>query len=111
MPLQEWIHKFTEGSGNRFLQLVLVLFAMLGLAVWYDAAAFKNFSTIEGMDSAQLAHNISAGEGFTTKFVRPFSIHLVQAHRKDGDALLNGGHPDLANAPLYPSLLALAMKA
>ena len=59
MPLQEWIHKFTEGSGNRFLQLVLVLFAMVGLTVWYDAAQFKNLSSIEGMDAAQVARNVA----------------------------------------------------
>lgn len=111
MPLQEWIHKFTEGSGNRFLQLVLVLFAMVGLTVWYDAAAFKNFSTLEGMDAAQVARNVAEGQGFSTQLVRPFSMHLIQRHRKDGDALLNGAHPDLANAPLYPLLLAGALKA
>src|SRR6185436_11488696 len=110
MPLQEWIHKVTEGAGNRFLQLVLVLFAMVGLAVWYDAAQFKNFSTIEGMDAAQIARNISEGRGFSTQLIRPLSLHLVQQHRDDHDGLLNGNHPDLAHAPLYPMLLGAALK-
>lgn len=111
MPLQETIHKLTEGSGARVVTLVLVLFGMVGLAVWYDVAAFKNLSTIEGMDSAQLARNISEGKGFTTQFVRPFSMHLLQRHRSDHDAQLAAEHPDLANAPLYPLLLAGALKA
>src|SRR5437868_9649072 len=110
MPLQEFIHKVTEGSGNRFLQLILVLFAMLGLAVWYDAAAFKNYSGMEGMDAAQLARNISEGEGFSTQLVRPFSMYLIRKHREDKSTALNGAHPDLANAPLYPLLLAATMK-
>src|SRR6185436_14983318 len=110
MPLQEWIHKVTEGAGNRFLQLVLVLFAMVGLAVWYDAAQFKNFSTIEGMDAAQIGRNISEGRGFSTQLIRPLSLHLVQQHRDDHDGLLNGNHPDLAHAPLYPMLLGAALK-
>src|SRR5688572_7642169 len=110
MPLQDVIHKLTEGSGSRLVTLALVLFGMLGLAVWYDVAAFKNLSTIEGMDSAQLARNISEGKGFTTQFVRPFSMHLLQRHRADRDALLAAEHPDLANAPLYPLLLAGALK-
>src|SRR4030095_10070588 len=109
MPLQEFIHKVTEGSGNRFLQSVLVLFAMLGLTVWYDIAQFKSLSTIEGMDAAQVARCLSEGRGFSTQFVRPFSVYLVRKHLK-GDAKLNGDHPDLANAPLYPLVLAGALK-
>lgn len=110
MRLQEWIHKFTEGSGNRFLQVVLVFFIMLGLAVWYNAAAFKNLSSIEGMDAAQVGRNLAEGRGFTTQFVRPFSMRLLKQHRADKDAVLNAWHPDLANPPLYPLVLALAMK-
>jgi hypothetical protein len=110
MRLQEFIHKFTEGSGSRFLQLVLVLFAMVGLAVWYDGAQFKNQSTIEGMDASQLARNLAEGRGFTTELVRPFSVHLIRQHREDKDPLLKTGHPDLAHAPLYPALLAGALK-
>ncbi len=109
MPLQDFIHKLTEGSGNRFLQSLLVLFAMIGLTVWYDAAQFKNLSTIEGMDAAQVARNISEGRGFSTQFVRPFSVYLVRKHQ-EGDGKLNGDHPDLAHGPLYPLLLAGAFK-
>src|SRR5262245_23770456 len=111
MPLQDLIHKLTAGSGARALTAALVFFGMVGLAVWYDLAAFKNLSTIEGMDSAQLARNLAEGRGFTTQFVRPFSIHLVKKHRSDGNAWPEDKHPDLANAPLYPLLLAGALKA
>lgn len=110
MPLQEVIHKLTVGSGARAITAALVFFAMVGLAIWYDLAAFKNLSTIEGMDAAQLGRNVAEGRGFTTQFVRPLSIHLIKRHRKDGDGLLAEHHPDLANAPLYPLLLAGALK-
>src|SRR5262245_25190829 len=110
MPLQDVIHKFTAGTGSRLLTLMLVFVGMMGLGVWYDLAAFKNLSTLEGMDNAQLARNLSEGQGFTTQCVRPFSVHLVRRHRADADALLTERHPDLANAPLYPLLLAGALK-
>jgi len=110
MPLQDFIHKFTEGSGSRLLKLALVFFAMVGLGVWYDAAAFKNLSTIEGMDAAQLARNLGEGRGFTTDFVRPFSLHLVKGRMGTNQPALTDQHPDLANAPLYPGLLAVWLK-
>ncbi len=110
MPLQDVIHKFTEGSGSRLIKLALVFLGMLGLAVWYNLAAFKNLSTIEGMDAAQLARNIAAGEGFTTRFVRPFSMFLLKRHRADGGTSIQERHPDLANAPLYPVVLAGVLK-
>jgi hypothetical protein len=110
MTLQDFIHKFTEGSGSRALKLAMVFFAMVGLGVWYDAAAFKNLSTIEGMDAAQLARNLGEGRGFTTEFVRPLSLHLLKGRRAANEPVLTDQHPDLANAPLYPVLLALALK-
>lgn len=110
MPLQDTIHKWTEGSGARLLRLILVFFGMLGLAVWYDAAAFRNLSTIEAMDAAQLGRNIAEGRGFTTDFIRPFSMYLLREHR-GAAALKEEKHPDLANAPLYPLALAGVVKA
>ena len=111
MPIQEFIHKYSEGAGSRLIKLTLVFFVMVGLAVWYNAAAFKNLSTIEGMDAAQVARNLGEGRGFTTDFVRPFSLFLVKQNGATNEAVLKDNHPDLAQAPLYPTLLALALKA
>jgi hypothetical protein len=110
MPLQEIIHKLTEGTGSRILAAVLVFFGMVGLAVWYDLAAFKNLATIEGMDAAQLARNLSRGEGYTTRFIRPFSLYLTGRQAEGPGPLLGDRHPDLANAPVYPVVLAGALK-
>ena len=111
MHIQEFIHKYSEGAGSRLIKLTLVFFAMVGLAVWYNAAAFKNLSTIEGMDAAQVARNLGEGRGFTTDFVRPFSLFLVKQHGATNEVVLKDNHPDLAQAPLYPALLAVALKA
>lgn len=110
MPLQDTIHRWTAGGAARGLQFAVVFLAVVALALWYDLAAFKNLSTIEGMDQAQLARNIADGRGYTTDFVRPFSMHLIQRHRSDRNPLVREPHPDIANAPLYPLLLAGALK-
>jgi hypothetical protein len=100
--------------------LFLVVFPLMVIGA-YDLRAYKNLSTQEGMDAAQLAHNISDGKGFTTDFVRPFSMYLLRkryieqhgtpASSKTVDMeQMHGNHPDLANPPVYPLVLAAMMK-
>jgi hypothetical protein len=72
----------------------------------------------EAMDGAQVARNLAEGRGFTTKVIRPFDVYLLQKHNRNrlaeqvsgtnivDAAEIYGPHPDLANAPLYPVVLA-----
>ena len=110
--LQEWIHKLEEGEGAKYIRLGLFFLALLGLAALWHIREAKSFSSMDAMDSAQLARNIAEGKGYTTDFVRPLSIALIEQHRGRGadPELLTKAHPDLANAPVYPVLLAGLMK-
>ena len=122
MPsLQDWIHKLEEGGGARHLKTAAFCVAVLVLMLVYNWCAYRNFATPEAMDAAQLARNLSEGKGYTTLFIRPFSLYLVQRHNqaKAADALASVGtdfahvktaHPDLANPPVYPLVLAGLMK-
>jgi 4-amino-4-deoxy-L-arabinose transferase-like glycosyltransferase len=122
MPsLQDWIHKLEEGGGARHLKTAAFCVAILFLMLVYNWFAYRNFATPEAMDSAQLARNLAEGRGYTTLFIRPFSLYLMQSHNqaKAADALASVGtdfaqvktaHPDLANPPVYPLVLAGLMK-
>jgi hypothetical protein len=125
MPLleiiQNLIHKLEVGAGPRFFRITALLLVVLALFLRYDFHAYRNLATPEGMDAAQLARNIAEGKGYTTLFIRPLSLYLVQNHSVAASALaptnasfdfahLNGPHPDLANPPVYPVLLAGLMK-
>jgi hypothetical protein len=105
----------------RYSRLVLAVLAMVLLVGGYNLRAFRNMSAPEAMDAAQLARNIAQGKGYTTLFVRPFSMFLVKKHNleKQGAppvgkladlAEIQGMHPDLANPPVYPVVLAALMK-
>lgn len=118
--IQDLIHKFEE-KGGRGMRMIFVVLVVGGLMVIYNWRAFRNFGTQEAMDTAQVARSISEGQGFTTQFVRPLSIYLVKSHNQDrltstetnsrpDYAQLKGSHPDLANPPVYPLVLAGAMK-
>jgi hypothetical protein len=119
--LQEWIYKMEQGSGARYLKIILATLLILTLALLYNFRAYRNFDTQEAMDTAQLAHNIAEGKGYTTLFIRPLSIYLVQSHAEAGStnvlaatnpdlARIKTAHSDLANPPVYPLVLAGLMK-
>lgn len=123
MPLlpQDLVHKVETAMSGRIARAALLVVASLALIGAYDWRVARNFSTQEAMDAAQLARNISEGQGFTTQFVRPFSMFLIKRANQDRiDALpaelkadlaqVKSAHPDIANPPLYPVLLAGWMK-
>lgn len=121
MDAQKWIHRMELGGGAKFFRLGLGLLAVLVLAVIYDVRCFRNFSTIEAMDSAQLARNLARGKGYTTDFIRPLSMRLQREVNETREGLGRPGalpdhsrlrqpHPDISNPPAYPVLLAGVMK-
>lgn len=122
MPfLQDLLHKIEVGGGKRYLRMGLAVLAIMLLTVGYNLRAFRNMSTQEAMDTAQLARNIAQGKGYTTLFIRPFSMFLVKQHNLETQSVpqagkvadpaeIRGPHPDLANPPVYPVVLATLMK-
>ena len=119
--IQMLIHKLEVGAGSRYLRILALGLGVVALAFLYDIRAYRNLAAPEAMDAAQLARNLSEGKGYTTLFIRPFSLYLVQNHNqaKMPFALTNANvdfaqiktaHPDLANPPVYPLVLAGLMK-
>jgi len=114
--LQEFIHRFEVGEGAPWLRGAVALLAFLVVAGLYVLFEYENLSRPAAMDAAQVARQIARGEGFTTRFIRPFSIHLLEERAvelessTDDSGRLHQPHPDLANPPLYPLLLAAGIK-
>ena len=125
MPLMELIqmliHKLEVGAGSRYLRYLALAVTVFALGFIYDLRAYRNLAAPEAMDAAQLARNLSEGRGYTTLFIRPLSLYLMQTHNEAQSpatltnanpdfAQINTAHPDLANAPVYPLMLAGLMK-
>ena len=115
--LQNVIHFLEEGRGGRFFRILLAALVFLVLALAYDFNGFRNFATMEAMDSAQLGRNIAEGRGYSTMFIRPLSLHLVHQRNQDKADLTNPSqtadlgklqdpHPDISNPPVFPCILA-----
>lgn len=75
--------------------------AIVFLFVLFQATQVYELSDPRAMDEAQLARNLSRGEGFTTKLIRPLSLAKVPKLDR---------HPDLVNAPAYPYYLSLVFR-
>jgi hypothetical protein len=119
--LQDILHRLEVGGGSRFFRVGLAVLAVVLLTVGYNWRAFRNMATQEAMDTAQVARNIAQGKGYTPLFIRPLSLFLVKKHNletrgvpavgKVADlAEIRDMHPDLANPPVYPVVLAALMK-
>lgn len=119
--IQMLIHKLEVGAGSRYLRYLALVLGVVGLAFLYDLRAYRNLAAPEAMDAAQLARNISAGKGYTTLFLRPFSLYLLErkagADQSDASpsaladaARIKTAHPDISNPPVYPLALAGWMK-
>jgi hypothetical protein len=121
--IQNLIHQLEVGAGSRYLRTIGLALGVVALWFLYDVRAYRNFAAPEAMDAAQLARNISDGHGYTTLCIRPFSLYLVQRHNEpknpatvanptpDWALIKTVPHPDLANPPVYPLVLAGLMKA
>ena len=116
--LQNFIHRLEVGGGMRYARTGLAILALAMFTVGYNWRAYRNMSSQEAMDTAQLARNIAEGKGYSTLYIRPFSIYLVKrcnpsARDSNGNpdpARLKTNHPDVTNPPLYPLILAGLMK-
>lgn len=121
--IQAAIHQLDVGGGQRFLRYVALALAIVLVVLRYDFHAYKNMGTQEGMDAAQLAHNLADGKGYTTQCIRPFDLYLVQSRNQAANATFStnaalpdfariqgDAHPDISNPPVYPVMLAALMK-
>src|SRR5437870_4102109 len=93
------------GRGKAVLQWVVVVLGAAVLSLVYTLWQFRGLEKREAIDMAQLARNISRGQGYTTSLVRPVSLWHLRTYRADHDPMFEH-HPDLYNPPLYPLMLA-----
>jgi hypothetical protein len=77
--------------------VVLVVFAAL-----YYKQTFAGLTDRHAMDTSQIARNIESGHGFTTLFLRPLNVALVD----NPDVQFK----EMNSAPLFPYAVATAYK-
>ncbi|MCD6460678.1 glycosyltransferase family 39 protein [bacterium] len=106
-PVEKRVQDFVVGIDN-FSPKAIRMIVWLAVAVILMFSSFASFtsqpirlSSIDAIDYAQVARNISIGEGYTTNFIRPISLRYYPSFEK---------HPELTNPPLYSYYLSLILK-
>src|ERR1041384_559649 len=72
--IQGILHSMELGGAAKYVKMFLFVLAVFVLLLIYQSNQFRGLESAEAMDQAQLARNIFRGKGFTTDFVRPFSM-------------------------------------
>ncbi|MDP6337955.1 MAG: hypothetical protein QF562_05285, partial [Verrucomicrobiota bacterium] len=107
---QDFLHSIEEGKGAKLIRSLVLLLLLAGFALIYHLNFTRNFTAPEAMDVAQLARNISEGNGFETQFIRPVAVDMLRQTGNVPGEELKTSFPDVTHPPLYPLLLAAWMK-
>lgn len=94
--------RFASSKEDDLFSDILLLFA-LSLILFSSVVFLKQqlFSYPDSMNYASIAREISRGNGFTTKQIRPLSLFFDNNYNN---------HPTLVRPPLYPLLVAVSQK-
>jgi len=87
----------------------LFLVILIALAAFNVFGSFQGIDTIQGMEQAQIAREISRGHDFHTKMIRPAAIWQYE---REGDRSIElASVRDTYHAPLNPLLLGAVLKS
>ncbi len=96
---------------NRLLTMRWILgFVIVSLCMFQLCLTYRGMDQPVAMDMAQIGRQIARGEGFTSKFIRPIDVWDINKTSK-GKPLNFDQFPETNHAPLYPYVLAGAIKA
>ena len=90
------------------VQAGLLVLVFLFLVFYYHLINFRGISESQAMEQADIARNISKGDGFSTNIIRPRA--LKQALLRAGDGQLSLPLKDTIHAPVHPFLNSLLFR-
>ena len=113
----EDITGISSNQRNIFSSLRWILGLLItSLCIMQLCLTYRGLNQAEAMDMAQIARQIARGEGFSSKFIRPidaWDYSLAADKKKDVEGATKldfDKFPDANHAPLYPYVLAAAIK-
>lgn len=108
--LQQFIYSLEVGSIRAWMSRAAVMVSLLLLAGFYMITQFNGLAEPAAFEQAQIAREIGRGHGFSTQLLRPVVLKKLREHMDKPEQMDVARVPDTLNAPLYPTLLAAALK-
>ena len=95
-------------DGAVIIRRALFFVVLLALTGVHLMVLFRGLGTPQAMEQAQLARQLSRGEGMVTKVIRPLEHHLAEKHEETDVPLV--GLKDTYHSPLNPLVLGAVFK-
>ena len=99
--------KFSAFASHPATRKLALAALVASIAFLYLFVQFRGLSSPTAMDQAQIARSLAAGEGFSTKYLRPFAIRQLEFA---GKPVPTEKFPDFFQSPLNPLINALPLK-
>jgi len=103
---QSMVHSLEQGNLAPYVRGAALIMMVVALSVVYIFIQFRGLKHSEAMDQAQVARSIAAGEGFSTKYIRPLAMWQLE---RSGKEMPTENFPDFTHQPLHPAINALAL--
>jgi len=108
--VQDWVAEMDVGGGGGLFRVGMFLMLVLLVILLYTGTQFYGLRDPEAMDIGQLARNVSRGEGYVTRVVRPLEMWWLNQRGKPPVNPATGTQPELFTPPVYPYLVAALIK-
>ncbi|MGF1657379.1 MAG: ArnT family glycosyltransferase [Verrucomicrobiales bacterium] len=101
--LQQTIHSLEQGGLGFIIRGALLLTGLVIATLVYLFMNLKGIGTAEGMDQAQIARELARGNGYSTRFIRPATVPIIE---NQTGSIPTESFPEVYHAPLNPIVLS-----
>lgn len=107
--VQSAVHSLDQGTFAAIIKAGMFAVLIIALSLLYLFVQFKGLRETGAMDQAQIARRIADGKGFTTGYIRPAALGLIQ--KKTGVSQVEVSNlPDFSQAPLHPWITSFGLR-
>jgi hypothetical protein len=102
VQVQSAVHSLDQGRFAFLIKAGMISVVIIGLSLLYLMIQFKGLGTPTAMDMAQISRNLAEGKGYTTKYIRPLALGIVQNKQGENTQVDLKNFPDFYQSPLNP---------
>ncbi len=110
VQVQSAVHSLDQGKFAFLIRGGMFSVLIVGLSLLYLFAQFKGLNSATAMDQAQIARNLADGKGFTTGYIRPLALGIIQKKQGENTQVDLNGFPDFYQSPLNPWINSFALR-